>query len=375
MLTIELGAVVLGLAILARLALRAGIPPIPLYLIAGLAFGEGGVLPLVTTQEFIRIGAEIGVILLLFMLGLEYPAGDLVSALRRSRRAGTLNLVLNFIPGFVAGILLGWGPLPAAFLGGATFVSSSGVAARLIADLRVDPVTRAPVVTTLIVEDLAMAVYLPLLAAFLAGGSPWTGLAIATGVLAVVVTVLALASRVEVGISRLVFARADEPLLLSILGFGLLVAGIAELGGVSAAVGALLAGIVISGPAAANVRPLLTPIRDLFAAIFFAFIGFSVDPATIPAALPVALILAAITGATKFFAGYKAAEWMDVDRPGRLMAGAMLLARGEFSLAIAGLAVAARVRPSPAPVIATYVIVMALAGPLIARIVAARTRA
>lgn len=369
-----MGAVIVGLAILARLALRVGIPPTPLYLIAGLAFGEGGLLPLVTTQEFIRIGAEIGVVLLLFMLGLEYPAGDLVSALRRSRRAGALNFALNFTPGMLTGLALGWGPLPAAFLGGATYVSSSGVAAGLIDDLRLGEGERRPIVTTLIVEDLAMAFFLPVLGVFLAGGSPWTGLGIAAGVVAAVIVVLALASRVEVGISRLVFARADEPLLLSILGFGLVVAGIAEMGRVSAAVGALLAGIVISGPAAANVRPLLTPIRHLFAAIFFAFIGFSVDPAQIPAALPVALILAVVTGATKFIAGMKAAQWTGGNRAAQLLAGATLLARGEFSLAIAGVAVAAAVRPSPAPVIATYVIVMALAGPLIARVVAGRVR-
>ncbi|HVL89304.1 MAG TPA: cation:proton antiporter [Actinomycetota bacterium] len=370
----ELGLVILGLSVLARLALRIGIPPIPLYVIAGLAFGDGGLLPLVTTQEFIRIGAEIGLILLLFMLGLEYPARKLIGTLKHAPRSGGLNIALNFTPGFVAGLLMGWAPLPAAFLGGATYVSSSGVAARLIEDLRIGQEERTPIVSTLILEDLAMAMFLPTIGAFLIGGSAAGSLMIAVSAVAIVILLLLFALRAGTGVSRLVFANADEPLLLSILGFGLLIAGIAEVGQVSAAVGALVAGIVISGPAAQNVRPLLSPIRDLFAAIFFAFVGFSIDPGQIPGALPVALLLAGITGATKFVAGWKAAEWAGVPWPRRSIVGATLLARGEFSLAIAGLAVAARVRPNPAPIIATYVVIMALIGPVVARIVSIRVQ-
>jgi CPA2 family monovalent cation:H+ antiporter-2 len=121
---------VLLLAILARLASRLGFSPIPLYLLAGLAFGQGGVIPLVTADEFIAAGAEIGLILLLFSLGLEYSARELVASLRSTALVGGLDLVLNFTPGFVAGLLLGWDPVPASFLGGVTYISSSGVIAR-----------------------------------------------------------------------------------------------------------------------------------------------------------------------------------------------------------------------------------------------------
>ena len=79
---IELGLVVIGLAILARVASRWGFSAIPLYLLAGLAFGNGGLTPLNVSEGFIHIGAEIGVLLLLFMLGLEYTGGELVENLR-----------------------------------------------------------------------------------------------------------------------------------------------------------------------------------------------------------------------------------------------------------------------------------------------------
>ena len=79
---IELGLAVVGLAVLARLANRWGFSAMPLYLLAGLAFGNGGLAPLQLTENFIHIGAEIGVLLLLFMLGLEYSGDELKANLR-----------------------------------------------------------------------------------------------------------------------------------------------------------------------------------------------------------------------------------------------------------------------------------------------------
>jgi len=114
----ELGLAVLGLAILARLASRWGFSAIPLYLVAGLAFGNGGLAPLNLTSNFIHIGAEIGVLLLLFMLGLEYGSQELKANLRTGLPAGVADFVLNFTPGLCAGLLLGWRVLPSVLLGG-----------------------------------------------------------------------------------------------------------------------------------------------------------------------------------------------------------------------------------------------------------------
>src|SRR5688500_5434681 len=120
---------------LGALANRFGVSPIPLYLVAGLAFGHGGVLPLATSEEFVATGAEIGVILLLFTLGLEYTATELVTTLRTSTVAGGLDLVLNAAPGVALALILGWGPVAALAMGGITYVTSSGIAAKVISDL------------------------------------------------------------------------------------------------------------------------------------------------------------------------------------------------------------------------------------------------
>lgn len=366
---IELGAVIVGLAILARLASRLAIPAIPLYLLAGLAFGEGGLLPLVTTAEFIEIGAEIGLILLLLSLGLEYSARELVSTLKAQAPVGFVDIVLNFSPGLLAGLILGWGVLPAAVLGGVTYVSSSGVIAKLLHDLgRVGNRETPVVLSILVIEDLAMAVYLPMLAGLLIGGVTASGLATAAAAVAGVVAFLAIAQRVEVGVSRMVFSHSDEALLLTILGLAVLVAGVAELVQVSAAVGALLVGIALSGPAAKGARALLTPLRDFLAAIFFAFFGLSVDPSQIPGALGPALALALLTAATKFVTGWWSARRAGIGPRGRARAGATLIPRGEFSIVIAGIAVASGLGTDVGALSIAYVLVLAVAGPVAARV-------
>lgn len=366
---LELGAVLIGLAIAARVAARVGIPTIPLYLLAGLAFGTGGVLPLVTTTSFIHVGAEIGLILLLFMLGLEYSADELTTTMRRSVGAGLVDLIANIVPGLVAGALLGWGVIPALFLGGITLASSSGIAAKLLHDLGcTDRPEGRFVITIAIIEDLAMAVYLPVLGAVVAGGATLLGLGIVLATVLGVVVLLVLARHLQVGLSRLLFSHSDEALLLTILGIALAFAGIAEGLQVSAAVGALVAGIMMSGEAAKSARQLLLPVRDLFAAFFFAFIGLSVDPQRLPSMLPVAAALAIVSVATKFITGHVGGNMLGLDVPARNRASMLLVPRGEFSIAIAGLAVAAGVDERIATLTIGYVIILAVIGPIAVRV-------
>jgi CPA2 family monovalent cation:H+ antiporter-2 len=368
-LLLELGGVLLGLGISGQLARRLGLSSIPLYLLAGLAFGQGGLLPLVTTQDFIEVGAEIGVILLLLLLGLEYSAAELLASLRASAPAGLVDLALNLTPGLAAGLLLGWGPLAAITLGGITYISSSGVIAKLLGDLGRLANRETPVVLSiLVIEDLAMAAYLPVVTVLLAGGGLAGSLLPVTLALAAVAAVLTAALRYGAALNRLVFSPSDEVLLLKILGITFLVAGVAHGLQVSAAVGAFLVGIALSGPAAAGARALLTPLRDLFAAVFFVFFGLQTDPQTIPSVALVAIGLALVTALTKLATGWWAARRAGIATLGRFRAGAALVPRGEFSIVIAGLAVTAGLDPALGPLAATYVLVLAGLGPILARI-------
>ncbi len=370
---LELGAVIVGLAGLARIAARFDLPTVPLYLVAGLMFGEGGILPLVTTRGFVETGAEIGLILVLFVLGLEHSSRDLIVTAKASAAPGVVDLILNVTPGVLAGLVLGWGPLAAAFLGGITYVSSSGVAAKLLE--HAGPHARGAsrfVVTIAVIEDLVMAIYLPMLAALLIGDEALTSVAAAAVAILVVGLLLVVALRVEVGLSQMLFSRSDEALLLTILGFAILIAGVADVARFSAAVGALLAGIMLSGPAAEGAQALVRPLRDLFAAIFFAFIGLSVDPSTIPPVLGIAVVLGLVTSATKYGTGWWAARHLGSEEQARGVVGAALIPRGEFSIAIAGLATAAAVDEDLGALTVAYVILTVVVGSVVTKVLARR---
>ncbi|KMS76933.1 potassium transporter [Streptomyces viridochromogenes] len=365
---IEFGAIILGLGLLGRFAGRFQFSPIPLYLLAGLAFGQGGLLPLDTSEEFVAIGAEIGVILLLLMLGLEYTASDLVSNLKTQYPAGLVDAAFNALPGAAMAFLLGWGPVAAVVLAGVTWISSSGVIAKVLGDLgRVGNRETPVILSILVLEDLSMAVYLPIITALLAGTSLAAGsvtLAIALGAAGLV---LLLAVRYGRHISRFVSSDDPEKLLLVVLGLTLLVAGIAQELQVSAAVGAFLVGIALSGEVAEGAHNLLAPLRDLFAAVFFVFFGLHTDPSSIPPVLVPALVLAVVTAGTKIATGYWAAKRAGVSANGRWRAGGTLVARGEFSIVIAGLAVTAGIEPSLGPLATAYVLILVILGPLTAR--------
>ena len=370
LLLIEVGALLLGLSLLGRVAVRFGISPIPFYLLAGLIFGHGGFIPLDASEEFFLVGSEIGVILLLAMLGLEYSADELLGNLKRSRMAGLLDALLNATPGAIFGLVLGWGPVGAVALAGVTWVSSSGVIAKVLRDLGRLSNRETPVVLSiLVIEDLAMAFYLPLLSALVIGASIADGaIALAIAVAAVLV-ILYIALKHGRIVSGLFSPKDKESLLLGVLGLTMLIAGLAAEVNVSSAVGAFLVGIALSGKVAHNAVELLTPLRDLFAAIFFVFFGLSTDPVDIlPVLLPAAL-LAAITIATKTLTGYLAAKRAGIGIPGRWRTGFGITPRGEFSIVIASLAVASgNVDARLASLATAYVLITVIAGPLLARV-------
>ena len=363
---VEIGAVVLALSFLARFAGRLGITAIPFYLLAGLAVGEGGVAPLQLSEEFISLTAQIGVLLLLLALGLEYNADELRAGLRSGARGGLIDAALNFTPGFAAGLLLGWDVTTAALLGGVTWISSSGVVAKVLHDLDRFGFRETPVVLNLLVlEDLAMAVYLPVLGAVIAGTALLATVVNVGIALAVVALILALALRWGHLLSRMLARGSDEALLLGIFGLTLLIGGLAQQVEVSSAIGAFLVGLALSGPVQLRAGPLIHPLRDLFAATFFFFFSFQLEPGAVAGALLPATALGAAAIATKIVTAWMLCRGLGPRA--RLRAGTTLSARGEFSIVIASLGAAGAFGPDLTALAAAFVLVTAVVGPLLAK--------
>ncbi len=370
-LLLELGAILTALSVLGAVARRFALSPVPLYLLAGLALGDGGLAPVPAAREFVDTGASIGVILLLLVLGLDFTVPEFTASLRHHRASACVDLLLNAAPGAVTAWLLGLDTAGVLTLAGATYVSSSGIIARLLSDLRRLGNRETPaVLSVLVVEDFAMAAFLPLLAVITSGGTWWQALLAVLAATATLAAAIAASARWGHHVGRIVSHPDPEQVLLRILGLTLIVAALAEIVHASAAVGAFLIGLALTGTAAEKARAVLSPLRDLFAAVFFLALGLSVNPVELLPMLPAAAVLAVVTAATKLASGWYAAGRDGAGRRGRLRAGTALIARGEFSVIIVGLATPAHDRLTA--LVTTYVMLLAVCGPVLARLAPTR---
>jgi CPA2 family monovalent cation:H+ antiporter-2 len=363
----EIGIMLLALGILASVAVRLTISVVPMYLGVGLALGNGGIAPLNFSEEFLAIGAQLGAILLLLMLGLEHSGPNLVEGVRERKSTGLIDIAVNGIPGAIAGLLLGWGPVGALALGGITYVSSSGIAAQMMREFgwNRSEVSRR-VTTVLVIEDLALAPFLPLLSTLIAGLGVVAGV-ISVGVaLAVTAVALVISLKGQDAFGRILNTSSQGALLLTVFGIALAVAGFSEMVGFSSAVAAFLVGLILTGEVAEAVRRRLSPLRDLFAAIFFVFFGLGVNPADIPPVLPLAAALAALGIAGKMFVGWFIARGMS-DPLAWKRAGAFLVPRGEFSILIAALAASTVFGPYLQALTMAYVLITSIAASLLLR--------
>jgi CPA2 family monovalent cation:H+ antiporter-2 len=368
-LLVELGLLLVVLSALGAVAWRISLSAVPLFLLAGLLTGDGGLVSTPQAAPFLQVAANIGVVLLLLALGLEFSAAEFTAAMRRHAPSGVVDLVLNATPGLVAGLLLGL-PWPAAVaLAGVTWVSSSGIVSRTLSDLGRLGFRETPsVLSVLVLEDIAMAAYLPLVGVLLAGAGLLAGLTSAVVAVAAVLTFFVLSRRAGPTLGRLLAHDDDEQVLFRVLGLALVVAGAAELLQVSSAVGAFLVGLAVPEGTARRAREVLAPLRDLFGAAFFFYFAYETDVADIVPVLPAALALAVVGALSKVATGWFAAARDGVGRKGRWRAGTALIARGEFSVVIAGLAVGAGYDVI-GPLATGYVLVLAVVGPVVTRVV------
>jgi CPA2 family monovalent cation:H+ antiporter-2 len=333
---LEIGGVLLLLGTIAFIAARIALSAVPLFLALGLAFGQGGVAPLELSSQFLNTGAQIGAILLLLLMGLEYSAREISETFRSSKSVIFLDLVINGIPGALIALVLGWGLQGALLLGGITYVSSSGIASELIREsgwARSQVAKRT--IAVLVSEDLILAPYLPLLTSTILGVGLISGLISVSVALVITGFILLISVKRENFFSQVFRRYSASALLLTVFGSALIAAGAAGLAGFSGAIAAFLVGLLLTGEVATAVRTRLAPLRDFFAAIFFIFFGLSVDPSEIVKVLPLALLLTLLGGAGKFFIGWWTARDLQDPMSWRRV-GSFLIPRGEFSVIIAG---------------------------------------
>jgi CPA2 family monovalent cation:H+ antiporter-2 len=366
---IGIGGAFLAAGLFGRLGRRVGLPTIPFFMVAGILFGPNTPgLVVIEHPEELELLATLGLILLLFHLGLEFSLGDLVEGGRQLLIAGGAYLLLNVGGGLVFGLALGWGASEALVIAAAVGVSSSAIVTKLLIELRrlANPESRT-ILGIAVVQDIFLALYLALLQPVLGGATDTADALVqffaAFGFLLALGAVARWGGSVA---SRVVATDDDELLTVCFVGLAVLIAGIASQLGVSEAIGAYGVGLVLAeSPAAERMERLVLPLRDAFAAAFFFAFGLSIDPGDAGKVVGPVLAAVGVSLVLNLAAGLTIARLEGSGRAAATNIAFTLLGRGEFSLILATLAAAAGLDSRLGPFVALYVLVLAVLGPLL----------
>ncbi|MGX1515953.1 cation:proton antiporter [Streptomyces collinus] len=367
---LAMGGAFVAAAFLARLGGRIGLPTIPLFMLAGILLGPHtpGFVLVEDAHDFEMLSA-LGLVLLLFYLGLEFHLDDLKSGGKRLLTAGGIYLLLNVGAGLGFGFVLGWGVREALVLAGVLGISSSAIVTKILIDLgRIGrPETRL-ILGVIVVEDIFLALYLAALQPVISGAHGVAEMALQAGKAFGFLLVLAAAARYGTRlVGRLIQTRDNELLVISFLGAAVLVAGVSEVLGVADAIGAFMVGLILAGtPSGPRIRELVHPLRDAFAAIFFFAFGLAIDPGDLASVAGPVAAAAALTVVMNVVAGLCVARVYRYGAQPAAEIATTLVARGEFALILAAMAAGAGLDARLAPFIAGYVLVLAVLGPVVA---------
>ncbi|MGW3303342.1 cation:proton antiporter [Streptomyces rubiginosohelvolus] len=365
-----MGGAFLAAAVLARLGGRIGLPTIPLFILAGILLGPHTPgYTLLSNPHDLEMLSALGLVLLLFYLGLEFHMDDLRTGGRKMAIAGGTYLVLNVGAGLVFGFALGWGTSEALVLAGVLGISSSAIVTKILVDLgRIgNPETR-PILGIIVVEDIFLALYLAALQPILSGADSLSAALVDGGKAFGFLLLLALAARFGTKlIGKLMNTKDDELLVISFLGVAVFVAGVSEMFGVADAIGAFMVGLMLGSTSSGDrILKLVHPLRDAFGAIFFFAFGLSIDPGDLPSVLWPVVAAVVLTLAMNIAAGLAAAKVYSFGAQATSNIATTLVARGEFALILATMAAAAGLDERLSPFIAGYVLLLAVLAPLAA---------
>ncbi|QLD86213.1 cation:proton antiporter [Natronomonas halophila] len=384
---LEAGLMFAVLALAGTLARRVGQSVIPFYVIAGIlmspyVLGTLDIGPIagltvadyaLAAEEHITLLAELGIVFLLFFLGLEFSLDRLLASKEKIGKAGTLDLLVNLPLGVVVGLALGWSLLEAFVLGGIVYISSSAVITKSLIDLGwIANAEAEPMLGTLVYEDLFIAFYLAVVSAVLLGGGEFAEIAVNVGT--AMVFLLVLVGAVYLGgeyFEQFLDVDSQELFVLRAVAITVFVAGFALAIGVSEAVAAFFIGMGFSSTDHLHdLEHRLIPLRDVFAAVFFFWIGLNTDPAVFPAVAGIIAVLVVVTTPSKLLSGFLSGRIYGLDDRRNVRVGCGMVTRGEFSLIIAAIASSAVGRgpilTEVVPAVAVgYVLVMSILGTML----------
>lgn len=376
-LILEIG---LALALIAGAGLIAGrlrISIVPILILAGMIVGPQaphiGVFDFrfIQSAPLINFMGRLGVLFLLFSLGLEFSIKRLLIAGPSIIRSGAIYMVINLAIAIIFPLLLGWPIKEILVVAGIMTISSSAIVAKVIVDLKRAANDETEIILGLMMfQDVFVAIYFSVVSGLVLAGS--------TSILEIVITALMalvfiggflfLGHKLVSKLDRWLDIPSDETFMLVVFSIIVLVAGFSETLHIAEAIGAMLIGLVLAETDhSERIEHLIVPFRDFFGALFFFSFGLSIDPFALGGAVWPTITAVILTLLGNTMSGILAGRKSGLSYRASLNIGLTIISRGEFSIILANLAKTGGLLALLQPFAALYVLILAILGPLLTK--------
>ncbi len=376
-LILEVGVAVFLVAVVGLLANKLRFSVIPFFIIIGMVVGQHAPhfwhidLSFTESKPFIDFMGRLGVLFLLFYLGLEFSVSRLMKSGKAVVTGGTVYVIINFVSGLLVGWLMDLPFKEMMVLCGVMTSSSTAIVAKVLTDLKRTANVETEVIMGMIMfDDLFIAMHISFLSGLiLTGGTSFWSVA-GTSLLALgfILAFLILGRKLVPAIDRLLFEKTSELFILIIFSLLFLIAGFSETIHVAEAIGALMAGLVFADSRyIKKIEAMILPYKDFFGAMFFFSFGLSIDMYTLGGAVGWATLAAVVTIIGNVASGYFASRFSNLKPKTSFDIGFTLSARGEFSIIMANIGKAGGLLPVVQSFVVVYVLILSIVSPLLTK--------
>lgn len=373
----EVGTALLLIAIFSLIASKLKFSIIPFLIVLGMLVGPHaptiGIFDFtfVESNEIISFLGRIGVLFLLFYIGLEFSVSKFIKSGRNIVFGGTVYVALNFIVGLGYGFLFNFPLYETLIIAGMISVSSTAIVAKVLVDFRRTGNSETELILGMILfDDLFLAVFLSVMSGLLFGGATSIGgILLSVGIsMGYMLLFFVIARKGTKLLNKLLNITSNEIFIIVVFSFLFFIAGFSETLHVAEAIGALLFGLALSETEhSKRIEQLVIPFRDFFGAIFFFSFGLSIDPLTLGDAVWIAVVAVLLTMIANIVSGMIAGRKAGLSHKASTNIGLTVMARGEFTIIVANLGLSAGLMPILKPFSALYVLILAIVGPLLAK--------
>ncbi|NQF15995.1 cation:proton antiporter [Brevibacillus sp. HB1.3] len=373
----EVGLALALIAIAGFLSMKLKFSIVPFYILVGMIVGphapDIGLFDLrfISSAPLIEFMGRLGVLFLLFYLGLEFSVGRLIKAGRSIAIGGTIYIVINFTLGLLFGWAAGFPLKEVLIIAGITTISSSAIVAKVLVDLKRTANRETEMILGIIMfEDIFLAVYISIVSGLVLSGATSLAGVLSSALIALgyMLLLIIVGRKLVPFLNRALNIKSNEVFMITVFAALFLIAGFSETIHVAEAIGALLVGLVLAETQhMKRIEHLILPFRDFFGAMFFFSFGLTIDPLSLGGAVWLSIGAVALTLFGNVVAGLLAGRSAGLPPKASTNIGLTIVSRGEFSIIMANLGKAGALMEILQPFAALYVLILAILGPLLTK--------